>query len=76
MCEEKVVAIYFDNHFYSDEPITNLNVSYISLRVYLPIHLDLFSDVLKEGCNFLTHHLASSIIFILVNQEYQLMKFP
>jgi len=23
----------------------------------------LFSDILKEGCNLLTHHLASNIIY-------------
>ncbi|EXX73694.1 hypothetical protein RirG_058010 [Rhizophagus irregularis DAOM 197198w] len=67
MCIGKVVAIYFEgynNHCYIDEPITNLNdISYISLYVYLPIHLDLFSDILKKGCNLLTHHLASNIIY-------------
>ena len=36
---------------------------YISLYIYLSIHLDLFSDILKKGCNLLTHHLASNIIY-------------
>ena len=67
MCIGKVVALYFEgynNHCYTDEPITDLNdISYISLCVYLPVHLDLFSDILKEGCKLLTHHLASNIIY-------------
>jgi len=69
ICIEKVVALYFEgynNHCYIDEPITNLNdISYISLYVYLLIYLDLFSDILKEGCNLLTHHLASNIIYYI-----------
>ncbi|CAG8650599.1 6861_t:CDS:1, partial [Scutellospora calospora] len=63
----RVMALYFEgcnNHCYTDEPVTDLNnISYISLYVYLPIHLDLFSDILKESCNLLTHHLASNIIY-------------
>ncbi len=51
MCVKKVVTIYFEgygNHYYIEESIINLNdVSYILLYVYLPIHLDLFSDILK-----------------------------
>ncbi|CAG8570932.1 2883_t:CDS:2, partial [Gigaspora rosea] len=67
MCVGRVIALYFEgynNHCYTDKPITDLNgVSYISLHVYLPIHLDLFSDILKEGCCLLTHNLASNIIY-------------
>ena len=50
MCVGRIVALYFEgynNHCYTDEPITDLNdVSYISLCVYLPVHLDLSSDIL------------------------------
>ncbi|CAG8595177.1 10213_t:CDS:2, partial [Dentiscutata heterogama] len=67
VCIGKVIALYFENynnHCYTDEPVTNLNdISYISLQIYLPIHLNLFSDILKEGCSLLTHHLASNIIY-------------
>ncbi|CAG8806236.1 37939_t:CDS:2 [Gigaspora margarita] len=64
---EKVIVLYFENynnHCYMDELVTNLNdISYISLHVYLSIHFNLFSDILKEGCNLLTHHLASNILY-------------
>ncbi|RGB35350.1 hypothetical protein C1646_759432 [Rhizophagus diaphanus] len=39
------------------------NVSYISLHVYIPIHLDLFSDIVQKDCYILTHHLASNIFY-------------
>ncbi|CAG8828662.1 24458_t:CDS:2, partial [Gigaspora margarita] len=67
MCIGRVIALYFEsynNYCYTDEPITDLNnVSYISLHGYLPIHLDLFSDILKKGCSLLTHNLASNIFY-------------
>lgn len=36
---------------------------YISLHIFIPIHLNLFSDITREGCNILTHHLASNIFY-------------
>ena len=67
LCIRRVIVLYFEgynNHYYTDEPVTDLNnISYILLYVYLPIHLNLFSNILKEGCNLLTHHLASNIIY-------------
>ena len=36
---------------------------YISLHVFVPSHLELFTDVVKEGCNILTHHIPSNIIY-------------
>ena len=40
----------YNSHCYTDEPITKLDdISYISLHVYFPIHLDLvFSNLVKE----------------------------
>ena len=40
-----------------------MNISYISLHVYIPIHLDIFSDLVEEGCNILTHHVPSNIVY-------------
>ena len=61
------MVLYFkkyNNHYYTEKPIINLNnVSYISLYIYLPIHFDLFNDVLKEGCNLLTYYLAFNIVY-------------
>ena len=66
MCVGRVIAVYFEaynNHCYTEEAITDLNdISYISLHVYIPIH-HVFSDLTKEACNILTHHLASNIIY-------------
>ncbi|CAG8695639.1 779_t:CDS:1, partial [Scutellospora calospora] len=79
LCVREVIALYFEgynNHCYTDEPVIDLNnISYILLHVYLPIHLDLFSDILKEGCNLLIYHLASNIIYhidklgVLINEN-------
>ena len=44
--------------------IKDLNdISYISLHVFVPLHLELFTDVVKEGCYILTHHIPSNIIY-------------
>ncbi|CAB4415221.1 unnamed protein product [Rhizophagus irregularis] len=67
MCVGRVISIYFDaygKHCYTDEAIENINdISYISLHVYIPIHLDLFSDLVKEKCNILTHHIPSNLFY-------------
>ncbi|GBC37149.2 hypothetical protein GLOIN_2v1877683 [Rhizophagus irregularis DAOM 181602=DAOM 197198] len=67
MCIGQIIAIYYEaysNHCFANEPITTLDdISYISLHVYIPIHLDLFSDIVQEGCYILTHHLAFNIFY-------------
>jgi len=59
------MSVYFDaygKHCYIDEPIETINdISYILLHLYIPIHLDVFSDLVKEGCNILTHYILSNI---------------
>ncbi len=67
MCVAEVIVMYFEaykNHCYTDEPIKNLNnISYLSLHVYILIHLDLFSDMLQEECYLLTHHVPSNVVY-------------
>ncbi|PKB95313.1 hypothetical protein RhiirA5_436954 [Rhizophagus irregularis] len=67
MCIGQIIAIYYEaysNHCFANELITTLDdISYISLHVYIPIHLDLFSDIVQEGCYILTHHLAFNIFY-------------
>ena len=67
MCVAEVIVMYFEaykNHCYTDEPIKNLNnISYLSLYVYILIHLDLFSDMLQEECYLLTHHVPSNVVY-------------
>jgi len=36
---------------------------YISLHVFVPSHLELFTDVVKEGCYIFTHHIPLNIIY-------------
>ncbi|GES74758.1 hypothetical protein GLOIN_2v1772310 [Rhizophagus clarus] len=66
MCVGRVISIYFDaygKHCYADEPVETINdISYISLHVYIPVH-NVFSDLVKEGCNILTHHIPSNIVY-------------
>ncbi|CAG8485209.1 3334_t:CDS:2 [Rhizophagus irregularis] len=55
----------YSNHCFANEPIITLDdVSYILLHVYISIHLDLFSDIVQEGCYILTYHLAFNIFII------------
>ena len=39
------------------------DISYISLYLYIPIHLNIFSDLVKKGCNILTHHVPSNVVY-------------
>ncbi|PKY62073.1 hypothetical protein RhiirA4_487934, partial [Rhizophagus irregularis] len=52
VCIGQVEALYFEaynHHCYADKPIKDLNdISYISLHVFVPLHLDLFTDIVKE----------------------------
>jgi hypothetical protein len=67
VCIGWVEALYFEaynHHCYADKPIKDLNdISYISLHVFVPLHLDLFTDIVKEGCYILTHHIPSNIVY-------------
>jgi hypothetical protein len=72
MCIGRVEALYYEaynHHCYTDNAIKNINdISYISLHVFVPLHLELFTDVVKEGCYMLTHHIPSNIIYH-INQD-------
>jgi len=67
MCIGQVEALYFEaynRHCYTDMPIKDLNdILYISLHVFVPLHLELFTDIVKEGCYILTHHIPSNVIY-------------
>jgi len=68
MCVKRVIAIYFkayERYCYTERVITDLdNISYISLHIYISVY-HLFSDLIKEECNLLTHHLASNIFYYI-----------
>ncbi|SRR6266540_5945968 len=59
MCIGQVLAVYF-------EAYSNYCFIY-SLYIFIPIHLDLFSDIVQEGCNALTYHLASNIFYHILS---------
>ena len=67
ICIGRVEALYFEaysHHCYSDSPIKDLNdISYISLHVFIPLHLELFTDMVKKGCYILTHHIPENIVY-------------
>ena len=66
MCIGRVEALYFEayNHHCYTDTVKDLNdISYISLYVFVPLHLELFTDVVKEGCFMFTHHIPSNIIY-------------
>jgi hypothetical protein len=74
MCIGRVEALYFEAynyHCYTDM-VKDLNdISYISLHVFVPLHLELFTDIVKEGCYMLTHHIKRHFlikIFELIHQ--------
>jgi len=74
MCIGKVLAIYFEaynKHCYTNEEILTIDdISYISLRIYIPIHFNIFCDYLvREGCNILVHHNPSNVFYHISENE-------
>ena len=64
MCIERVEALYFEAYNHTNTAIKNLNdISYISLHVFVPLHLELFTVIVKESCYILTHHIPLNIIY-------------
>ncbi|RGB37430.1 hypothetical protein C1646_756961 [Rhizophagus diaphanus] len=67
ICIAKIIAIYYEgygNHYYSQDAVTQIeDLSYISLQVYLPIHLNIFASQTVEGYMLFTHHCPQNIIY-------------
>src|SRR5947207_15481178 len=67
MCIGRVEAVYFEaynHHCYTAYVIKSINdISYVSLHVFVPLYLDLFTDVVKEGCYILTHYIPLNIMY-------------
>ncbi|CAB4434731.1 unnamed protein product [Rhizophagus irregularis] len=63
----KVIAMYYEgygNHCYSQNAVTQIeDLSYISLQIYLPIHLNIFASQTVEGYTLFTHHCPQNIIY-------------
>ena len=67
ICIAKVIAMYYEsygNHCYSQNAVTQIeDLSYISLQVYLPIHLNIFASQTVEGYTLFTHQYPQNIIY-------------
>ncbi|CAI2197736.1 11583_t:CDS:2, partial [Funneliformis geosporum] len=67
VCIRRVKALYFEaynHHCYTDTAINDLNdILYISLHIFVPLHLELFTEIVKEGCYILMHQISSNIIY-------------
>jgi hypothetical protein len=67
ICIAKVIAMYYEgysNHCYTQEAITKIeDLSYISLQIYLPIHLNIFAKQTLEGYVLFTHHHPQNILY-------------
>ena len=67
ICIAKVIAMYYEgygNHCYNQNTITQIeDLSYISLQIYLPIHLNIFASQTVEGYILFTYHCPQNIIY-------------
>jgi hypothetical protein len=67
ICIAKIIAMYYEgygNHCYSQNAVTQIeDLSYISLQVYLPIHLNIFASQTVEGYTLFTHQCPQNIIY-------------
>ncbi|PKC04330.1 hypothetical protein RhiirA5_422405 [Rhizophagus irregularis] len=66
ICIGKVIAMYYEgygNHCYSQNAVTQIeDLSYISLQIYLPIHLNIFASQTVESYTLFTHHCSKYYI--------------
>ncbi len=67
ICIGKVIAMYYEgygNHYYNQNAITQIeDLFYISLQIYLPIHLNIFASQTVEGYMLFTHYCFQNIIY-------------
>ncbi|POG67266.1 hypothetical protein GLOIN_2v1779586 [Rhizophagus irregularis DAOM 181602=DAOM 197198] len=67
ICIAKIIAMYYEgygNHCYSQNAVTPIeDLSYISLQVYLPIHLNIFASQTVKGYTLFTHQCPQNIIY-------------
>lgn len=69
ICVGEVLAIFYEsygNHSFNTEQITNIDsISKITLKVFLPVDNNLFTQYIPEECNIFTHKSPANIIFHL-----------
>ncbi|CAB4438477.1 unnamed protein product [Rhizophagus irregularis] len=73
ICVAKIILMYYEgygNHCYTQDAINQIeDLSYISLQVYLPIHLNIFANQTLEGYVLFTHHCPQNILYHINTNE-------
>jgi hypothetical protein len=73
ICVAKIISMYYEgygNHCYTQDAINQIeDLSYISLQVYLPIHLNIFASQTLEGYVLFTHHCPQNILYHINTNE-------
>ncbi|RHZ76823.1 hypothetical protein Glove_189g28 [Diversispora epigaea] len=68
-----VLALYYElygNHSFNTKPVTKIDdISKITLKIFLPVSSNLFSQYTPEECNIVTHRNLSNIIFHLLTND-------
>ncbi|GET00274.1 hypothetical protein GLOIN_2v1774894 [Rhizophagus clarus] len=67
ICVAKIIAMYYKgygNYCYTQDAINQLeDLSYVSLQVYLPIHLNIFASQTLEGYILFIYHCLQNILY-------------
>ncbi|RHZ49994.1 hypothetical protein Glove_508g93 [Diversispora epigaea] len=70
---EKILALYFElygNHSFNLKPVTKIdNISKITLKIFLPVNSNLFTQYTPEECNIITHKNPSNIILHISSDD-------
>ncbi|CAG8685198.1 19819_t:CDS:1 [Rhizophagus irregularis] len=65
----------YGNHCYTQDAINQIeDLSYISLQVYLPIHLNIFASQTLEGYVLFTHRCPQNILYHINTNELIISK--
>ena len=73
ICIGQVLALYYElygNHSFNTKPVTKIDdISKITLKIFLPVSSNLFSQYTPEECNIVTYRNLSNIIFHLLTND-------
>ncbi|RHZ72730.1 hypothetical protein Glove_239g16 [Diversispora epigaea] len=73
ICIGQVLALYFElygNHSFNLKPVTKIdNISKITLKIFLPVNSNLFTQYTPEECNIITHKNPSNIILYILSDD-------
>ncbi|RHZ54541.1 hypothetical protein Glove_426g101 [Diversispora epigaea] len=69
----QVLALYYENysnHSFNTKPVTKIDdISKVTLKVFLLINSNLFTQYTPEECNIFTHRNPSNIIFHILSDD-------